>query len=425
MEESFNRFDENSLNHCQNVTTKLMFLAKDVIPEAVREKMKQGQVRSALETNVVSLWFDGKDPPFGFIKEWLLMEGEELFNIRDNDMFDEYCHVDSAGISEKRKMLYKVGEKTEKHQLNALKAILLSQGVEDEIQDESMGIWKCLDLLEDCLEEEEFFSLLKVVYKKDVQSSQLLTDFLNGSFTTGAIGGQIDKYPIQEIGDKDHRYSDAYPQTDKIRESVLLSNVLPSRDRFSMSPDEIKMGSTKPQSSQLLVYDRGKHPGLCVIFNNKTFVKESIHPTRDGTDKDKDSLEHMFKTYGYEVFVYNDKSCSEILKILATFQSRDHQVYGAFIVCTLSHGDLDVISGSCVWPRTDNSFPANSDTNLTNGKQDMTATVPDFYQMCFGPAEADFLIAHSTMPGYVSLRNEDGSYFIQSLVKNIKEHSPR
>ena len=78
-------------------------------------------------------------------------------------------------------MLYKVGEKTEKHQLNALKAILLSLGVEDEIQNESMGIWKCLDLLEDCLEEEEFFSLLKVVYKKDVQSSQLLTDFLNGT----------------------------------------------------------------------------------------------------------------------------------------------------------------------------------------------------------------------------------------------------
>ena len=102
MEESFNRFEENNLNHCQHVTTKLMFLAKDVIPEAVREKMKQVRVRSALETNVVSLWTDGKDPPFGFIKEWLLMEREEVFNIRDNDMFDEHCHVDSAGISEKR-----------------------------------------------------------------------------------------------------------------------------------------------------------------------------------------------------------------------------------------------------------------------------------------------------------------------------------
>lgn len=78
-------------------------------------------------------------------------------------------------------MLYKVGEKTEKHQLNALRAILLSLGVEDKDQDESMDIWKCLDLLEDCLEDEEFFSLLKVVYKKDAQSSQLLTDFLNGT----------------------------------------------------------------------------------------------------------------------------------------------------------------------------------------------------------------------------------------------------
>lgn len=55
----------------------------------------------------------------------------------------------------------------------------------------------------------------------------------------------------------------------------------------------------------------------------------------------------MFKTYGYEVFVFNDKSCPEILQILETFQRRDHQDYGSFIVCTLSHGDLDVISGSC------------------------------------------------------------------------------
>ena len=79
-----------------------MFLAKDVIPEAVREKMKQIRVLSALETSVVSLWTDGKEPPFGFIKEWLLMKGEELFNIRGIDMFSEHCHVDSVGISEKR-----------------------------------------------------------------------------------------------------------------------------------------------------------------------------------------------------------------------------------------------------------------------------------------------------------------------------------
>ena len=27
--------------------------------------------------------------------------------------------------------------------------------------------------------------------------------------------------------------------------------------------------------------------GRCVIFNNKTFVKEATHSTRAGTDKDK------------------------------------------------------------------------------------------------------------------------------------------
>ena len=67
----------------------------------------------------------------------------------------------------------------------------------------------------------------------------------------------------------------------------------------------------------------------------------------------------MFKTYGYEVFVYNDKSCPEILHILETFQSRDHKDYGSFIVCTMSHGDLDVISGSC-----GGSIDINSMTSL-------------------------------------------------------------
>ena len=74
----------------------------------------------------------------------------------------------------------------------------------------------------------------------------------------------MDKDPIQEEGEEDH--PDGYPLTDKIRESELLPYDLPSRDRFSMIPNEIKMGSTKPQSSQLLVYDRGKHPGKMETF---------------------------------------------------------------------------------------------------------------------------------------------------------------
>ena len=81
----------------------------------------------------------------------------------------------------------------------------------------------------------------------------------------------MDKDPIQEEGEEDH--PDGYPLTDKNRALELLSYDPQLRDRFSMSPDEIKMGSTKPQSSQLLVYDRGKHPGWNEIF----IVYTTIH----------------------------------------------------------------------------------------------------------------------------------------------------
>lgn len=95
----------------------------------------------------------------------------------------------------------------------------------------------------------------------------------SGSVPAGAIGGQTDKYPIQEVGEEDH--PDAYPLTGKNRALELLSYDPPLRNMFSMSPDEIKMGSSKPQSSQLLVYDRGKHPGEMEIFMIYTTIFDS------------------------------------------------------------------------------------------------------------------------------------------------------
>lgn len=42
------------------------------------------------------------------------------------------------------------------------------------------------------------------------------------------------------------------------------------------------------------------------------------------------------------------------------------------------------------------------------------------------PIEADFLLAFSTTPGYYSWRNsEDGSWFIQSLCKVLRQHAPQ
>lgn len=60
-----------------------------------------------------------------------------------------------------------------------------------------------------------------------------------------------------------------------------------------------------------------------------------------------DSLEDLFKMFGFEVEVYNDRTCQEMMGILKEVQQIDHKDNGALVVCTLSHGNLNVVSGAC------------------------------------------------------------------------------
>lgn len=87
----------------------------------------------------------------------------------------------------------------------------------------------------------------------------------------------------------------------------------------------------------------------------------------------------------------------------------------------ISNKSLNVLKFS-VWHQTYAPVMAESDTNLVPNMAEVITEVPHLH---LAPAEADFLIAHSTMPGYVSFRNGKGSFFVQSLVKHLKAHSPR
>lgn len=90
----------------------------------------------------------------------------------------------------------------------------------------------------------------------------------------------------------------------------------------------------------------------------------------------------------------------------------------------ISNNSLNVLKFS-VWHQTNAPVMAESDTNLVPNMAEVMTEVPHLHQLNLAPAEADFLIAHSTMPGYVSFRNDRGSFFVQSLVKHLKAHSPR
>lgn len=205
--------------------------------------------------------------------------------------------------------------------------------------------------------------------------------------------------------------------------------------------------SAKPTSNTLdteTVYkmDRSVR-GIAVIINNKNFLRSSgmdRYP-RNGTDVDRDGLVKLFKFLKFDVKVYNDRTVAEIRNTVKEMATFNHSNYDAFIFSILTHGEEGLIYG------TDGTV---SSKDLTAVFKHSTSLVGKpklfFFQACQGheymdgmdvtdapqenrvsvPAEADFLYAYSTVPGYYSWRNSvNGSWFIQSLTKVFEDNAER
>ncbi|XP_068537448.1 caspase-3 [Anas acuta] len=182
--------------------------------------------------------------------------------------------------------------------------------------------------------------------------------------------------------------------------------------------------------------------GECVIINNKNFHKDTGLSSRSGTDVDAASVREVFMKLGYKTKLSNDLSCRDIIKVLKNVSEEDHSKRSSFVCVLLSHGDEGLIYG------TDGPLELKAVTSLFRGdKCRSLAGKPKlfFIQACRGteldsgveadsgpdemmcqkiPVEADFLYAYSTAPGYYSWRNAaEGSWFIQSLCRVLKEHA--
>lgn len=182
--------------------------------------------------------------------------------------------------------------------------------------------------------------------------------------------------------------------------------------------------------------------GIAVIINNKNFLRSSgmdRYP-RNGTDVDRDALAKMFRYLNFEVKIYNDQTRADIRRVTKQMATTNHSGYDAFVFSILTHGEEGVIYG------TDGTI---SIRDLTSVFKDATTLVGKpkifFFQACQGheymdgmdvtdapqsdskvsvPAEADFIYAYSTVPGYYSWRNSlNGSWFIQSLTKVFEENA--
>ncbi|KAG8301675.1 Caspase-7 [Homalodisca vitripennis] len=191
--------------------------------------------------------------------------------------------------------------------------------------------------------------------------------------------------------------------------------------------------------------------GVAAIFNQEHFDMKGVHD-RKGSQQDCRSLSHSFSRLGFEVEVFLDLTLARIVTTLDTLSQRDHSDCDCFVLCFMSHGlegklrsKDDVFDVNLLWER----FTAENCPTLANkpklyfiqacqgharqkavlvpgstyqteeSAQDQVKIVPSYLL----PDRADFLVALSTIPGFVSWRSpEKGSWYIQTLCRHLDSH---
>ncbi|XP_043095770.1 caspase-22 [Puntigrus tetrazona] len=195
------------------------------------------------------------------------------------------------------------------------------------------------------------------------------------------------------------------------------------------------------------VYKMHSNPrGLCVIINNENFPDPKSK--RNGSQKDVDSLNDLFEHLGFLVEVEKDKTADQIKALMIQY-SEDARHGDCFVCCIMSHGNEAGLMGcdDQICPLNDITSPFDGDNcpalvgkpkvfiiqACRGHKMQTKVVVKDgagvshmkksgkVYSIA---KDSDFLIALSTVEGYVSLRSEySGSWFIQSFCKHLKEGS--
>ncbi|KAI5620315.1 hypothetical protein C0J50_20148, partial [Silurus asotus] len=195
--------------------------------------------------------------------------------------------------------------------------------------------------------------------------------------------------------------------------------------------------------------------GVCLIINNMDFG----HPDkfRHGSDKDEEALIKVFKWLGFPPEVHRNQTAEQMKTILSTNSRKQHEG-DCFVCCILSHGttdgvygtDEEIVSGSDIYEVFNGTFcpslinkpkvffiqacrgiqhqllvkvqaDGHSAVKAGGKTEEEEELEADAVQITI-PAEADFLVARSTVKGFYSFRGTSGSWFIQSLCEQLNKH---
>ncbi|XP_038065592.1 caspase-7-like isoform X2 [Patiria miniata] len=193
--------------------------------------------------------------------------------------------------------------------------------------------------------------------------------------------------------------------------------------------------------------------GKVLIVNNVNFAPATNMSKRAGSEKDADELADALRLLGFGTERYKDLTCSELERVFQNVSAQDHSDCDCFMFCIMTHG-----SNSVIYCTDGVLYLEDLMQELKGDRCKTLAGKPKvfFIQACRGelldngvelpvddqgtdevdsggtlsitpviPAEADFLVAYSSPPGYFSWRNVSlGAWFIQALVKVLKDHGP-
>lgn len=141
-----------------------------------------------------------------------------------------------------------------------------------------------------------------------------------------------------------------------------------------------------------------------------------------------EALKEVFAWLGFDVHTFEDLSAQQMKDTVKSFREKDHA--DCFICCILTHSESDILYS------TDGHISANDLLGLFSTENcPALAGKPKVFvfQGCqtggshgINPPSADFLCCIPTIAGHYSLRNTvTGSFFIQSLCRQLKKHCPR
>jgi len=217
-----------------------------------------------------------------------------------------------------------------------------------------------------------------------------------------------------------------------------------AKPKSSSEPKEAVMSVERDAEEYNMNHNRR---GKAVIFNHDMFMKGDPRP---GSNHDVKSLTETYTKLGFQVIPYHNKKVEFIKNAITDLVEEDHSDADCLLVTVLTHGTYsnqiqaydDYYAAENLWLH----FRADKCGSLAGkpkifiiqacrgNKSDSAVTLrhteadsksetynSEAYKI---PTYADFLIAYSSMEGCYSFRDPDtGSWFIQSLCKELQGHS--